>query len=64
MLERSPLNEVIRLRATPAPRHPPYGLYDEPHRGRHTWWAVDARTLIGLTSVIGCLGMVLTLAAR
>ena len=64
MLEHSPLHESIRLRARPAAQHPPYGLYADPHRGRHAWWAVDSRALIGVTSVLGCLGMVITLAAR
>jgi hypothetical protein len=64
MLEHSPLHVSIRLRATPTPPHPPYGLYADPHGGRHAWWAVDSRAIIGLTSVLGCVGMLITLAAR
>jgi hypothetical protein len=29
-------------------KHPPYGLYLDPHRGQHNWTAASTRVLLGL----------------
>ena len=45
-------------------KHPPYGLFLDPHRGRHTWTAVNAYVLVGLMLVVGGLSLVLTFLTR
>ena len=45
-------------------KHPPYGLFLDPHRGRHTWTAVNAYVLLGLMLVVGALSVVLTFLTR
>jgi hypothetical protein len=45
-------------------KHPPYGLYLDPHGEQHHWTAVDARFLLGLTTALGGLGAILLIAAR
>ncbi len=59
----SPTRQTIYLRETPAPAHPPYGLFDDPHRGLHAWWAIDSRTVIGLATLLGALGAILSLVS-
>ncbi len=58
------MHQSVRLRAVPDSPHPPYGLYVDPHRGTHAWWAVDSRTLVGLVTVVGSLAAFLNIAAR
>ena len=58
------MQRTVRLRALPNSPHPPYGLFVDPHRSRHTWWAVDSRALAGLVAVVGSLAAVLSVAAR
>jgi hypothetical protein len=43
------------------PKHPPYGLYLDPHKGRHHWTAVNPAVLLGLVTVIGGAGALFTL---
>ncbi len=42
-------------------KHPPYGLFLDPHRGRHHWTAVNPYLLLGTVSIIGGAGALLTL---
>ena len=35
-----PMRHQIYLRSRPTPHHPPFGLFDDPHPGSYTWWAV------------------------
>lgn len=58
------IQRQVRLRTLPHVAHPPYGLFIDPHRGRHNWWAVDPRMLLGLTTVLASLSVALTIAAR
>lgn len=58
------MRQSVRPRTESSAPHPPYGLYPDPHAGMHDWWAVDARTLLGLVTVLASLGAVLTLAGR
>ena len=36
-------------------RHPPYGLFLDPHRGQHNWTAASSRMLLSLLTLIGAL---------
>ncbi len=58
------MQRSVHLRAAPRTPHPPYGLFVDPHHGRHTWWAVDSRTLVGLVTAVASLIAVLNVAAR
>lgn len=58
------MRRTLHLRTAPRPVHPPYGLFLDPHRASHTWWAVDSRTLLGLITVLGALTAALTVVAR
>ena len=58
------MRQSIHLRGAPNPAHPPDGLFVDPHHGRHAWWSVDARTLLGLVTVLASLGTLLSIAAR
>lgn len=58
------MRQSVRLRAAPTSAHPPYGLFVDPHSGSHTWWAIDARLLVGLTAVLTSLGALLSVAAH
>jgi hypothetical protein len=42
-------------------KHPPYGLYFDPHHGRHSWTAVNPRLLLAIVTVIGGVGALFTL---
>ena len=33
-------------------RHPPYGLFLDPHRGQHNWTAASARVLLAMAMVL------------
>lgn len=33
-------------------RHPPYGLFLDPHRGQHNWTAASARLLLAVVVII------------
>ena len=41
-------------------KHPPYGLFLDPHKGRHHWTAVNPYLLLGLVSIIGGVGALVT----
>ncbi len=58
------MRRTIRLRAAPNTPHPPYGLFVDPHRGTHAWWAVDSRALVALFTLLGSLVAVVNIAAR
>lgn len=60
----SPTRQTVYLRARPQTAHPPYGLFGDPHRGTHTWWAVDSRAILGFATIIGALGAMFSLLAR
>ena len=45
-------------------KHPPSGLYLDPHKGRHHWTAVNPYLLLGVVSIIGGLGALLTLISH
>jgi hypothetical protein len=45
-------------------KHPPYGLFLDPHRGRHMWTAVNAYVLLGLLLVLGAMSVLLSFLAR
>jgi hypothetical protein len=34
-------------------KHPPYGLFLDPHRGQHNWTAASQRVLLGIVTVLG-----------
>jgi len=34
-------------------KHPPYGLYLDPHKGRHHWTAVNPVLLLGIVTIVG-----------
>ena len=34
-------------------KHPPYGLFLDPHRGQHNWTAASSRMLIGIVTIAG-----------
>lgn len=55
---------TVRVSTASAPRHPYYGLYVDPHGGRHAWWAVDGRAVAAIASLLGGLAAVLSLLAR
>ena len=40
-------------------KHPPYGLFLDPHKGRHYWTAVNPYLLFGVVSIIGGAGALL-----
>lgn len=63
-MDISPSQPQIRLRQPPIAPHPPYGLYGDPRGIRQPTWAIDPRMLIGLATVLGSLGLVLSLASR
>jgi hypothetical protein len=42
-------------------KHPPYGLYLDPHRGQHNWTAASSRVLLGLVTLIGAIFIVVAL---
>jgi len=44
--------------------HPPYGLFLDPHGGRHNWTLLESRFLIGLTTAVGAIAASLLVAAR
>ena len=33
-------------------KHPPYGLFLDPHRGQHNWTAASSRVLLGIVTVL------------
>jgi hypothetical protein len=41
-------------------KHPPYGLYLDPHRGRHNWTAASKYVLLALLAIAA--GLLLALA--
>ncbi len=45
-------------------KHPPYGLFLDPHKGRHHWTAVNPHLLLGMVSIIGGAGALLALISR
>ena len=45
-------------------KHPPYGLFLDPHSGRHSWTAVNPVLLLGAVAVIGGLAGILAFIAR
>ena len=55
----------IRLRTPPVLNpHPPYGLFVDPHRGRHAWWAVDGRVVLGVLSALAGVAAALNIVAH
>jgi len=34
-------------------KHPPYGLFLDPHHGQHNWTAASSRVLLGIVTVLG-----------
>jgi hypothetical protein len=45
-------------RAETITKHPPYGLYLDPHRGQHNWTAASSRLfLIVLAVIVSILGV-------
>jgi hypothetical protein len=32
-------------------KHPPYGLYLDPHRGQHNWTAASTRVILALVTL-------------
>ena len=45
-------------------KHPPYGLFLDPHKGRHHWTAVNPFLLLGFVTIIGGVGALLTLISH
>ena len=45
-------------------RHPPYGLYLDPHGTQHHVLAVSPRLLLGVTTVLGGIGALLLASPR
>jgi hypothetical protein len=39
-------------------RHPPYGLFLDPHHGQHNWTAASTRVLVGIVTVAGSILLV------
>ena len=33
-------------------RHPPYGLYLDPHRGQHNWTAASTRLVLAVAVIV------------
>jgi hypothetical protein len=42
-------------------RHPPYGLYLDPHRGQHNWTAASSRMLLGVLTLLVSILLVIAL---
>jgi hypothetical protein len=42
-------------------KHPPYGLYLDPHRGQHNWTAAGARALLMVLMVLSAILIVYAL---
>jgi hypothetical protein len=42
-------------------RHPPYGLFLDPHRGQHNWTAASSRLLVALLAVVASIVMMAAL---
>jgi hypothetical protein len=55
---------ITSYRQTSLPKHPPYGLYLDPHKGRHHWTAVNPILLMGVVAIIGGAGALFTLIAH
>jgi hypothetical protein len=45
-------------------RHPPYGLYLDPHGTQHHVLGLSPRLLLGVTTVLGSIGALLLVAPR
>lgn len=45
-------------------KHPPYGLFLDPHKGQHHWTAVNPYVLLGLVTIIGGAGALVTLISH
>jgi len=45
-------------------KHPPYGLFLDPHQGRHHWTAINPYLLLGLVAIVGGAGALLTLISH
>ena len=33
-------------------KHPPYGLFLDPHRGQHNWTAASTRVVFGILAIL------------
>jgi hypothetical protein len=44
-------------------RHPPYGLFLDPHGGQHNWTAASSRVLFVFATVVGIVGSILLVFA-
>jgi hypothetical protein len=40
-------------------RHPPYGLFLDPHSGQHNWTAASPRMLLGMVTLLGSILIVI-----
>jgi hypothetical protein len=58
------MHPTISYRQASTSKHPPYGLYLDPHKGRHHWTAVNPYLLLGMVSIIGGAGALLTLISH
>ncbi|HLZ29988.1 MAG TPA: hypothetical protein VKV73_21920 [Chloroflexota bacterium] len=58
------MHPTTSYRQGAAEKHPPYGLYLDPHKGQHHWTAVNPYLLLGLVSIVGGLGALLTLISH
>jgi hypothetical protein len=45
-------------------RHPPYGLFLDPHRGQHNWTAASTRVLLGMVTLLGSILIFVALGPR
>jgi hypothetical protein len=45
-------------------RHPPYGLYLDPHRGQHNWTAASSGLLLAVLTVMISILLVVALWPR
>ncbi|MBV9354920.1 MAG: hypothetical protein JO023_05280 [Chloroflexi bacterium] len=45
-------------------RHPPYGLYLDPHGTQHHVFPLSPRLLLGVTTVLGSIGAFLLVSPR
>ncbi|MGI9147884.1 MAG: hypothetical protein ACR2IK_15255 [Chloroflexota bacterium] len=53
------MHPTTSYRQVSTSKHPPYGLFLDPHKGRHHWTAVNPYLLLGMVSIIGGTGALL-----
>jgi hypothetical protein len=44
-------------------RHPPYGLFLDPHRGQHHWTAASSPILFGVATLFGIVASIVIVFA-